>query len=485
MNKNSKQHIFLEMRQKLMQRFLDGELDQLSYERFMADVEILEQAQSSDSSQEDASSKNDARQDENQSKFPKEMSSNIHRVSSRVPQESTGVFPQPAVTMFPISPDGRATAQQIPAMPMVILNTGRTAYPSAGIYGIPSVGMPETGPMDAHSQMPSRSDSSKNFKKSTPSPEITPETIKSLKPGQALDIWWHYPITEECIKEWSELEVPIKLSLAMNPSVTDESVQGLRKVKNIRELNFTSTPITDQGLAFLEGMTSVNSLILTSTQIQGTGADALRSLIHLRELTLTSSPFNDGGMEKLALLSELQILKLDDTRITDDGLEFLTKLSCLRNLNLQGSIISDVGLEYLKNLVTLEKLYVGGTIPYEGSIYESAITNKGIEYLKNLGKMRTLHINDTQLTDTGLKALSDMENLTELNISDTAVTDGSLYYLRNFKNLHTIFVDGTDITISGIRKILGENALRRFHGAHVGTWSKLGSFLKSPWSRKN
>lgn len=484
-----KQHTFVEMRQKLMQRFLDGALDQPAYERMLADIEVMERAQNDDSSPPLNSETQPAGVSEKHVSQTEGRGIRSEFLPAQPSHEISYGYPSPVITMVPVAQAGNAAAIRIPGMPMIVpgmmVENGQNGYPSVGYYGTPAVPVPPREMLRELKPDSRHTSGGGKFRKDAPSPEIPSETIQSLGPNQPLEIWWHYPLKPECATAWRDANVPIKLSLTMNASVTDESLQCLAEVPKLRELNLTSTSTTDAGLAFLSELPELDSLILTSTQVQGIKADALASLRKLRELTLTSSLFEDEGIQKLAGLKTLELLKLDDTQVTDEGMEFLRGLASLRILNLQGSIISDVGMEHLARLVSLEKLYVGGTIPFEGTVYESPITNDGIEYLAELVHMRTLHVNDTQLTDPGLRAIQDMNNLSELNIADTLVTDGCLYHLRKLERLRSIIVDGTSISLSGIRKVLGADATRWFHGASVGTWRKLGSFLKSPWSRKN
>ncbi len=489
MKNQSTEKTFLEMRQKLMQRFLDGHLDQGSYERMLADIEAMERTQhgyGSEGPQEPSTAEQDENSDRTFYDIPRR---------GQTPPSAGGVHeprhpgypgyaahheapPMQTVTLIPTMPAGQMRMGMPLMVPGMIYDPSQMGYPAAMVPG--QAGIPHP---PQHQEKPLAKNG--NHGRENPSPAIMPEVIRSLAPGQPLEIWWHHPLTQACADAWCEANVPIKLSLTMNASVTDASLQCLGQVTQLCELNLTSTAISDEGLAFLAQLPKLESLILTSTQVSGKTAYALSTLTNLKELTLTSSRFCDKGLEKLAFLEKLEVLKLDDTQITDEGLVHLEGLKSLRVLNLQGSIISDTGLESLAELINMERLYLGGTIPYEGVIYESPISNTGISRLKNLVNMRTLHLNDTQLTDSGIASLQKMAKLTELNLADTSVTDSCLVYLRRLDNLRSIIVDGTHISLSGVRKVLGARAVRRFHGATVGAWRRLGSFLSSPWSRKN
>lgn len=318
-----------------------------------------------------------------------------------------------------------------------------------------------------------------------PSPEIDPQVVEILKEGETLEVWWHYELTPECVAAWKKINVPLRLSLAMNEFIDDEAMILLGQITNLHEINLTSTRITDAGIRSLSRLTELESLILTSTEVTGESFGNLENCRNLRDLTLTSTPFSNDGMESLSQFQLLDSLKLDDTNITDDGMRVFQGLHQMQLLNLGGTLVSDAGLKHIAHLVSLTELYLGGTIPVDGQDYESPITDRGIEHLRELVNLRVLHLNDSQVTDACLASLKKMEDLYELNVTDTYFSNDSLKLLRKFENLHEVIVDGTLITQKAVRKVFGREAESIFHGAQSSSWNKVGRFLIAPWSRKN
>lgn len=420
---------YLELKQKLMQRFLDNAIDKETYNAMLAEIDRMMTQEQELSSQIGFSSASLSLSPEN-----------FQNLSNSQPPVQ--VIPIP----YPYPPQPVAT------------------FPPAAPSSFPEpVEIPEE----------------------EPSPEIDHAVLKSLEPGQSLEIWWHHALTEECAAAWRRANVPIKLSLNLNGSIDDASLKVLGNIPHLREINLTSTAISDDGLRHLAPLTELESLILISTRVRGTSFQYLENLKSLRELTLTSSEFSDEGMERIGTMTSLEELRLDDTAVTDQGMPYLEKLHELKLLNLQGSLISDQGLESITGLNQLLELYLGGTIPYEGLVYESPISDDGLRLLQNLTEIRILHLNDTQISDAGIPFLKKMKKLRELNLADTYVTDASLPLLQRLEYLREVIVDGTEITISGIRKVFGRSKEEYFHGGRVGAWSRLGRFLSSPWSRKN
>lgn len=452
----------LELKQKLMQRFLDNAIDQETYERLFMDIENMSR---------------EAEEIESASQ-PREILS-FGKESPLPPVAQTQMVQTLSTQTLP--------TQMLPAQ--VLPPHGVPAQTSVGTQGSPTpVLMLKPDAIEVRTEGGIKSvqkfeeDISEQY---VLCPEISPALLKNLKPGECLDIWWRHEITPQCVKVWSEAGVPLRLSLNMNEYVDNDSLARLAEVPNIWELNLTSTRITDEGVRHLAPLTRLKSLALMSTEVDGSSLRHLTNCRDLSELTLTSTPFNDDGMEILGAFQSLELLRLDDTDITDEGMVVLDQLHQIAILNLQGSLVSDVGLRHIAHLNGLLELYVGGTIPIDRTVYESPISDKGLVHLKNLTEMRILHLNDTQITDAGVASLKNMKFLRELNVADTFLTDACLGQLKKLTALREIMVENTAITASGIRKVFGRSHEERFHGGRISAWTKFRRFLASPWSRKN
>lgn len=493
----------LELKQKLMQRFLDNAIDQATYDRMLAEIEAM------------------AEQEENMPSSATPGASVVNMPAGTVVVENgydsgasippNSVLP-PFVTVLPAGAPMQMSAQyftpgQYPGAipgaipggyPMVIPN-GMTPGGMPTPYGmVPGSGL-GTENMQ-HSMMSADKLEVRTASgvkpasvwqeevekaQNAPNPEIDPLVVKALKEGETLEVWWHFPLTPECVAAWKKIDVPLRLSLAMNEYIDDEALQLLGQITNLHEINLTSTRITNSGIRYLSRLENLESLILTSTEITGETFNHLDECVNLRELTLTSTPFSNDGMAFLPQFQHLDSLKMDDTNITDEGMSALEGLHQLQLLNLQGTLVSDAGLKSIAHLTTLIELYLGGTIPLDGDDYESPITDKGIGFLKELVELRVLHLNDTQVTNACIASLKKMTELYELNVTDTYFSDDALKNLRRFRNLGDVNVEGTLVTEAGVKKIFGREGTKIFRGARTGSWNKLGRFLVSPWSRKN
>ena len=466
----------LELKQKLMQRFLDGAIDQATYDRMLSEIDEMAEEEK-DLPPQSAAPQTPMQTPASVPVQAPALPSFVTVLPAGAPMQMSSGYAVPAFYPGMVGPDG----QPIP-------------YPYGNFQGGAAVKEDALPAMITADKLEVRTATGVKAAKVwqdpddptlTPNPEIDPLVVKALKEGETLEVWWHYPLTAECVTAWKKIDVPLRLSLAMNESIDDEALQLLGQITNLHEINLTSTHVTDSGIKSLFRLTELESIILTSTEVTGESFGSLDGLTNLRELTLTSTPFSNAGMEFLPQFQNLDSLKLDDTNISDDGMPALQGLHQMQLLNLQGTIVSDAGLKYIAGMTSMLELYLGGTIPIDGNDYESPITDRGVEWLRDMTLLKVLHLNDTQVTDACLASLKKMTDLIEFNVTDTYFSDDSLRQLKRFENLQEVLVDGTLITERGIKKVFGIHAKEIFRGAQTSTMHKLGRFLAAPWSRKN
>ncbi len=482
----------LELKRKLMQRFLDNAIDQATYDRMLAEIEAM--------AEEEENMPSSVTPGVSVGNLSDSVTVTESGYDSGAQMSSNAVLP-PFVTVLPAGTPMQMGAQYFaPGQYLGAISGGVPgSYPIMMPYGmVPGNSVASENPYNsmmgadklevrtATGVKPATVWREEMVKaQNAPNPEIDPLVVKALKEGETLEVWWHFPLTPECVVAWKKIDVPLRLSLAMNEYIDDEALQLLGQITNLHEINLTSTRITNSGVRYLSRLVNLESLILTSTEITGETFNHLDQCVNLRELTLTSTPFSNDGMEFLPHFQQLDLLKMDDTNITDEGMSALEGLHQLQLLNIQGTLVSDAGLKNIAHLTTLIELYLGGTIPVDGDDYESPITDEGITFLKELAELRVLHLNDTQVTNACIASLKKMTELYELNVTDTYFSDDALKQLRRFRNLGDVNVDGTLVTEAGVKKIFGQEGTKIFRGARTGSWNKLGRFLVSPWSRKN
>ncbi len=178
------------------------------------------------------------------------------------------------------------------------------------------------------------------------------------------------------------------------------------------------------------------------TEFTDQSIDQLSTLRELRQLSLRFRDITDVGRERLAPLSNLESLNLSRTKVSNSGLRHLRALQKLRHLDLSGTAVTDEGLSDLSELPDLEELVVGVTFDGEGRnrkrIEAAQITDDGVVRLAGLRQLRGLNLRGTRVTDDGLGALRTLDHLTTLDLIETRVTDAGVAFLEDYQGLQTV-----------------------------------------------
>lgn len=79
------------------------------------------------------------------------------------------------------------------------------------------------------------------------------------------------------------------------------------------------------------------------------------------------------------------------------------------------------------------------------------------------GKIESLDLARTQISDAGLKALSGMSALRELHLENTGISDAALDHVAGLKNLEYLNVYGTKVSDAGLLKLAGLSKLKSLY----------------------
>jgi hypothetical protein len=105
---------------------------------------------------------------------------------------------------------------------------------------------------------------------------------------------------------------------------TVDDYELLKKYPNARVLHMANPDVTDQTL------------------------EHVRTLSELEDLDLNDTQVTDDGLKALTGLSKLKVLWLENTKVTDKGLEILGPLDSLMRLELTGSAATKEGADAWK-----------------------------------------------------------------------------------------------------------------------------------------
>ena len=269
--------------------------------------------------------------------------------------------------------------------------------------------------------------------------------------------------------------------------VNDEGLQSLEGMKNLQRLLLQDTLVTDAGLRHLKDLTRLEELDLHGCRISGAGLAHLRGLTQLRKLNLLGATITDEGLDALSAMRGLQELNLYRSRVTNAGIEKLKSKKRLLSVDLRYTPVTRAGVNALRavlpecHIVFLDSggraaapaagpkapgkgdkaiadwvRRLGGTVKMsEGrvvtlSLAATAVTDSQLQALHGLSELRSLDLEGTEIGDLALRFVGRIprledhefpESLEELNLSHTSVSDAGLASflnaLRRLKLSHT------------------------------------------------
>ncbi len=188
--------------------------------------------------------------------------------------------------------------------------------------------------------------------------------------------------------------------------VSDTGVRHLASLKKLQKLHLIGAKITGQAFEKLDGLPELMELSLEHNPV--TNLSGIGKLRQLRILRLSSTPVGDDGLGQLQGLQDLEWLALNGTNVTDAGMKDLARLKKLRMVELRNTAITGASLRNLAGLPELENLY----------LCESKIDDAAMGEVAGLQKLQILLIDGTRVTDIGLLKLTAIGGLRMVTISD-------------------------------------------------------------------
>jgi len=209
-------------------------------------------------------------------------------------------------------------------------------------------------------------------------------------------------------------------------SLTPDGAKRLKEFRGLRLLFFNSSFVDDSILEAISDHPSLGHLSLNDSRVGDAGLAHVAKLPKLRQLDLWQTSVTSEGLRVLENAPALQELKLMGGLIDDAALANLKKLRYLRQLEVHGATITDEGLKHLVDYPALES-FVVSCRAFPGQA--GSITDKGLEHIAKT-KIRRLFVARAAITDAGLKHLETMTTLRSLSLNDTEVTAEGLENLK-------------------------------------------------------
>lgn len=115
-------------------------------------------------------------------------------------------------------------------------------------------------------------------------------------------------------------------AVSQGSGFNDEQLASLKPVgASIVDLDLKKTSVTDQGLEAVAGMVNLKKLMLNETAVTDAGVETLSVLPNLESLSLFGTSVGDDGLKSLAKVSTLKSVYLSGTKVTEPAVEELRK----------------------------------------------------------------------------------------------------------------------------------------------------------------
>ena len=170
------------------------------------------------------------------------------------------------------------------------------------------------------------------------------------------------------------------------------ALAGLRRLETLH-LAFAEV---DDSLALLAASRSLRQLTLLRATVTDARAASIAKIKSLRVLALSYTPITDGALAHVSALPNLSNLELVHTRITDDGVKALSQAKSLAVLDLAFTATGDDALDALLGLPKLASLVLRGT----------KVTDAGAAKLARIPSLKHIDLALTAVTDEAVKALA-------------------------------------------------------------------------------
>ncbi len=238
------------------------------------------------------------------------------------------------------------------------------------------------------------------------------------------------------------------------PGVTNRCFDSLADVPTLKSLTIMRCSVTNSGLSGLARLPSINRISLS-------GNFSAVGLMHLGKVPTLSSVaiFSPVGADELKVLDGLSIksLFLSEIQMSPQVSDVLSRIEGTRSLHLGMKQVSNDDLAWVASCrLTSISLAVESS---------PQVTDEGLLHLRG-GRLRTLRLNGTAISDAGLETLAEIESLTSLSIFRSPITDDGLMKLTKLKKLRSLSLMNTRVTDAGMRALKEQIPTLRYTRNH-------------------
>ncbi len=266
-----------------------------------------------------------------------------------------------------------------------------------------------------------------------------------------------------------------------NTRMNDEGMKQVAGMKKLRYLSLRDTVVTDEGLRQLAELRDLETLDLFGLRLTDRGVSHLRGLTKLKRLNILGSALTDAGVEALEPLKELTELNLYRTQITNAGLSKLKGLKNLTSLDVRYARVTRGGVDDLvaanpRVRVEFQDAAPQTADPALRSAKPTTMTDAAIAgWIEKMGgrssleagKIRSVDLSRTSVSDAQLAYLSGLTAVTRLRLNTTEVGDGGMVHVGKIKTLVDLDLGHSMVSDTGMAALNGLTGLQRLTLNHT------------------
>ena len=283
------------------------------------------------------------------------------------------------------------------------------------------------------------------------------------------------PSNEKAIAKLAGMK-QLEFLLLSRSDLNDECLKTLNKLPSLKQIRCGQTRVSDAGLKYLERNRTIVAIDLSDcVAVTDQGLESLSTLPNLKFLKVWGLSITDEGLATIGKMEKLEVLGLNDTRISDVGTVHLANLKRLKEVMMVRTSIGDKTIEALTACKELRSV----------RIRDTTISDKAVDYLATLKKLQKLDLSENNapgITDASADKLASMESLVELNLWTTKVTDGAVAKLATMKNLTWLNLDNTPITDESVKTV---SQMKQLKWLHIGSNKLTDKYAKDLMKLEN
>jgi hypothetical protein len=155
-------------------------------------------------------------------------------------------------------------------------------------------------------------------------------------------------------------------------------------------------------------------------EINNEWSKKIGELTDLTDLHIDETSVTDAGISELIGLTKLKTLNLRATEITNESFKTISQLKSLENLWLNEIALNGEDLKLLGNLPNLDSLFLGGRSK------RANITDKDIEFLYNKESIKSLSLENTNVSSKSFDLFKSLPNLWYLVVTNTNISEAEI-----------------------------------------------------------